>query len=110
MSIEVPLVDGEDNSLFDLLENYIKLGNDGSLANNESLIKQIDRILSILTDRQKDVIKLHYGIGTKYQMSLEDIGEKFGFKILSEFRTILFAQHTLCAIEHAQSFSKENYY
>jgi RNA polymerase primary sigma factor len=43
----------------------------------ESLRQEIERSLSTLTDRQKDVIKLYFGIGVEHPMSLEDIGEKF---------------------------------
>jgi len=62
----------------DVLENNGTPGTDDSLAYSESLRREIDRSLSTLTDRQRDVIKLYFGIGVPHQMSLEDIGEKFG--------------------------------
>lgn len=78
VSMDAPFVEGEDNSLLDVLENNGTPGTDDSLAYNESLRREIDRSLSTLTDRQRDVIKLYFGIGVAHQMSLEDIGEKFG--------------------------------
>lgn len=78
VSMDAPFVEGEDNSLLDVLENNGTPGTDDSLAYSESLRREIDRSLSTLTDRQRDVIKLYFGIGVPHQMSLEDIGDKFG--------------------------------
>ncbi len=78
VSMDAPFVDGEDNSLLDVLENGGTPGTDSFLAYGESLSKEINRSLGTLTDRQCDVIKLYFGIGVEHPMSLEDIGEKFG--------------------------------
>ena len=78
VSMDAPFVEGEDNSLLDVLENGTTPGTDTALEYKESLRKEIDRSLSTLTDRQCDVIKLYFGIGVEHPMSLEDIGEKFG--------------------------------
>ena len=78
VSMDAPFVEGEDNSLLDVLENSATPGTDSSLDYNESLRREIERSLSTLTDRQCDVIKLYFGIGVEHPMSLEDIGEKFG--------------------------------
>ena len=78
VSMDAPFVEGEDNSLLDVLENGTTAGTDQGLEYNESLSREIDRSLSTLTDRQCDVIKLYFGIGVEHPMSLEDIGEKFG--------------------------------
>jgi len=78
VSMDAPFVEGEDNSLLDVLENGGTPGTDSGLEYSESLRKEIDRSLSTLTDRQCDVIKLYFGIGVEHPMSLEDIGEKFG--------------------------------
>jgi RNA polymerase primary sigma factor len=43
----------------------------------ESLANEIERSLATLTERQKEVIKLYFGIGIDHSMSLEDIGERF---------------------------------
>jgi RNA polymerase primary sigma factor len=78
VSMDAPFVEGEDNSLLDVLENSSTPSTDSSLEYNESLRREIDRSLSTLTERQCDVIKLYFGIGVEHPMSLEDIGDKFG--------------------------------
>jgi len=78
VSMDAPFVEGEDNSLLDVLENNATPGTDEPLEYQESLRREIERSLSTLTDRQCDVIKLYFGIGVEHPMSLEDIGEKFG--------------------------------
>lgn len=64
--------------MLDVLENTSAPRTDLQLEYLESLRKEIERSLSTLTDRQKDVIKYYFGIGVEHPMSLEDIGEKFG--------------------------------
>lgn len=78
VSVDAPFVDGEDNSLLDVLENTSTPDTDSSLEYKESLRKEIQRSLSTLTDRQCDVIMLYFGIGVEHPMSLEDIGDRFG--------------------------------
>ncbi len=78
VSVDAPFVEGEDNSLLDVLENNTTPDTDENLDYKESLRREIDRSLSTLTERQCDVIKLYFGIGVEHAMSLEDIGEKFG--------------------------------
>jgi RNA polymerase primary sigma factor len=78
VSMDAPFVEGEDNSLLDVLENSTTPGTDTALEYNESLSREIERSLATLTDRQSDVIRLYFGIGVEHPMSLEDIGDKFG--------------------------------
>jgi RNA polymerase primary sigma factor len=78
VSMDAPFVEGEDNSLLDVLENNSTPDTDEDLDYTESLRREIERSLSTLTERQCDVIKLYFGIGVEHPMSLEDIGEKFG--------------------------------
>ena len=76
ISVDAPFVVGEDNSLLDVIENK-----DSPIADNkllsESLCKEIDRALATLTERERDIIKLFFGIGLQ-EMTLEEIGERFG--------------------------------
>ena len=78
VSVDAPFVDGEDNSLLDVLENDTTPDTDQGLDYKESLRKEIQRSLNTLTERQCDVIILYFGIGVEHPMSLEDIGERFG--------------------------------
>jgi len=78
ISVDAPFVVGEDNSLLDVLENGNTPKTDQELEYRESLRKEIERSLSTLTERQRDVIKLYFGLTDSHSMSLEDIGDKFG--------------------------------
>ena len=77
VSVDAPFVEGEDNSLLDVLENDNAEKTDEHINYKESLRQEIERSLNTLTERQRDVIKLYFGIGVEHAMSLEDIGEKF---------------------------------
>ncbi|GIV32995.1 MAG: RNA polymerase sigma factor RpoD [Chitinophagales bacterium] len=77
VSVDAPFVDGEDNSLLDVLENPNTVKTDARLEHYESLKREIERSLSTLTERQRDVVKLYFGIGVEHSLSLEDIGERF---------------------------------
>lgn len=76
VSVDAPFVDGEDNSLLDVLVNNDSPNADKGLV-NESLNTEIERALSTLTERERDIVKYFFGIGYQ-EMTLEEIGEKFG--------------------------------
>lgn len=76
ISVDAPFVEGEDNSLLDVLVNSDSPNADRSLI-NESLAKEIERALATLTERESDIIRLFFGIGCQ-EMTLEEIGERFG--------------------------------
>lgn len=75
-SIDAPFEEGEDNTLLDVLQN-----NDSPVADkallNESLSKEIDRALSTLSTKESEIVKMFFGISTQ-EMTLEEIGDKFG--------------------------------
>lgn len=75
ISVDAPFVDGEDNSLLDVLPNDDSPMADSSL-NKESLSKEVDRALKQLYDRERDILKMFFGIGCP-EMTLEEIGAKF---------------------------------
>lgn len=77
VSMDQPLFDGEEGTLVDVLVNQNAQMADNELAVNDSLKTEIERSLSTLTDRQKEVIRFFFGIGIDHPLSLEDIGEKF---------------------------------
>ncbi|MDO4708117.1 MAG: RNA polymerase sigma factor RpoD/SigA [Porphyromonadaceae bacterium] len=77
ISVDAPFVEGEDNSLLDVLVNDDSPHSDRSLM-NESLAKEIDRVLSTLQEREAEIVKLFFGIGGTQEMTLEEIGDKFG--------------------------------
>ena len=75
ISMDAPFVEGEDNSLIDVMINDDAPQADQTLM-NESLQKEIDRALSTLTDRESEIIKMFFGIGYQ-EMTLEEIGDNF---------------------------------
>ncbi len=75
ISVDAPFVEGEDNSLLDVLSNDDSPMADANL-NQESLSKEVDRALKQLYDRERDILKMFFGIGCQ-EMTLEEIGAKF---------------------------------
>ena len=76
VSVVAPFVEGEDNSLLDVLPNDDSPMADRGLV-NESLNTEIERALSTLSSREREIIKSFFGIGCQ-EMTLEEIGERFG--------------------------------
>lgn len=77
VSMDQPLFEGEDNTLIDVLENNNASSADRKMAVDDSLQTEIERSLSALTERQKEVICYFFGLGIDHPLSLEDIGERF---------------------------------
>lgn len=75
ISVDAPFVEGEDNSLLDVLANDDSPMADADL-NRESLSKEVDRALKQLYDREREILKMFFGIGCQ-EMTLEEIGAKF---------------------------------
>jgi RNA polymerase primary sigma factor len=98
VSVDQPFAEGEDVTLIDLMENPNSESTDKHLIFNVSLSQEINRSLSTLTERQKDVIRYFFGIGVDHAMSLEDIGERYNLtrervrqikdKAISKLRTV----------------------
>jgi RNA polymerase primary sigma factor len=76
VSMDAPFANGEENSLLDVLINHDSPRADSALM-SESLQREIERSLSTLTDRERDVVKLFFGIGLNHGLTLEEIGAKF---------------------------------
>ena len=77
ISVDAPFVEGEDNSLLDVMINDDSPDADRSLI-NESLSQEIERVLvHALSERERDIIKKFFGLGVP-EMTLEEIGDEFG--------------------------------
>jgi len=76
VSMDAPFVQGEENSLLDVLENDSEETPDSGLM-NDSLRREVQRALSTLTQREADVITLYFGLNGEHSMTLEEIGEQF---------------------------------
>ena len=74
-SLDAPFSDSEDNSLMDVLTDADAPNTDSSL-NQESLSVEVDRALSQLSPRERDILKMFFGIGCQ-EMTLEEIALKF---------------------------------
>lgn len=76
ISVDAPFVEGEDNSLLDVMAN-----NDAPMADNllveESLRSEIQTALNALNERERNVLEASYGINQP-ELTLEEIGSKFG--------------------------------
>ena len=76
VSMDAPLVEGEDSNLYDVLRSGESPNPDKELL-HESLRTEIERALETLTPREADVIRLYFGLGNQHPMTLEEIGETF---------------------------------
>lgn len=76
ISLDKPIGDGEDNAFGDFIEDR---GNDSPVSNaaSEMLKDKIDTVLKTLTYREREIIKLRYGLGDGYTYTLEEVGRIF---------------------------------
>jgi len=76
VSVDAPFITGEENSLLDVLEDNEAPRTDKRLI-AESLMSEIERALATLTERERQILKLFYGINTS-ELTLEEISDYFG--------------------------------
>ena len=76
LSMDAPLVEGEDSNLYDVLRSGESPNPDRELI-HESLQTEIERALETLTPREADVVRLYFGLSDQHPMTLEEIGETF---------------------------------
>ncbi len=72
VSMDAPFADGEENSLLDVIPNADSPMADSRL-NQESLEREVERVMQQLTSRERDILKMSFGIGCQ-EMSLDEIG------------------------------------
>jgi len=76
VSVDAPLLNGEDNSLLDVIQNK-EVEQADTIMMNQSLKKEIERSLNILDEKERDVISLFFGLESEEPYTLEEIGEKY---------------------------------
>ena len=76
LSVDAPFASGDESRLLDVLENE-ELPSPDNLLNSESLKEEIERVLSVLSEREAEVIKLYFGLDKEQAHTLEEIGDKF---------------------------------
>lgn len=77
LSLDAPLVPGEEGQLLDYLSDQVSPGPDEDLY-TEALSRSIDSALSTLSPREAEVLRLYFGLGDTEPRTLEQIGEEFG--------------------------------
>lgn len=76
VSMDAPFSQGEENRLLDVLSNE-EIPSPDYILMSESLRSEIERVLSSLSEREAEVIKLYFGLNKEHSLTLEEIGEKF---------------------------------
>jgi RNA polymerase primary sigma factor len=76
VSMDAPIAEDEDTKFLDIFVSEDTPRTDNNLM-RESLNKEIQRSLSTLTEKERDVINLYYGIGMNHGLTLDEIGAKF---------------------------------
>jgi RNA polymerase primary sigma factor len=80
ISLDAPLVQGEEENMYDVLLNEDASCPDKELL-TDSLRKEIDRALNKLTPREADIIRYYFGLNGKHARTLTEIGEEFNLTI-----------------------------
>lgn len=76
ISVDAPIMEGADSSLLDVLPNTESPMADNELV-MESLREEVASVLNVLNERERNIIECFYGINQR-EMTLEEIGDKFG--------------------------------
>jgi len=76
ISLDRPIGDSEDSNFGDFIEDK-SVESPVSLASYEMLKDKIEQVLNTLTFREREIIKLRYGLGDGYTYTLEEVGRKF---------------------------------
>ena len=97
VSMDAPFIQGEENRLLDVIENEEHPAPDYFLM-SESLKVEINRILSTLSDRESEVIKLYFGLNKEHSLTLEEIGERFN---LTRERVRQIKEKAIIRLRHA---------
>ena len=75
VSVDAPFREGEDFGLIDMMSGDGPKTDDGLIQ--ESLLQEIERSLATLSEKERQVIRMFYGIGKKQGMTLDEIGSEF---------------------------------
>jgi RNA polymerase primary sigma factor len=76
ISMDAPLTEDEDMKFIDIFIDEDTPVTDAGLM-RESLAREIQRSLATLTEKERDVVNLYYGLGMNHGLTLEEIGAKF---------------------------------
>lgn len=106
LSLDAPFNEGEDNSLLDILEDQMQAAPDEDVV-DDSLRREIEKVLATLTPREAEVISLYFGLQREQPLTLEEIGERFG---LTRERVRQIKEKAICRLRHnSRSRSLKSY-
>jgi len=77
ISLEAPVGEGDDSHLGDFIEDHSALP-PVDVASKQLLKEQIDDVLACLTDRERRVLRLRFGLEDGRSRTLEEVGSEFG--------------------------------
>jgi RNA polymerase primary sigma factor len=100
ISVDAPFQNGDDNknNLLDVMVNDEQPSPDVSLM-GESLRNEVQNVLSTLSEKEADVLRLYFGINSERSATLEEIGEKFN---LTRERVRQIKEKAIRTLRHAQ--------
>lgn len=102
MSLDAPLQQGEDSRLIDMLQDENQVFPDDGIL-GISLQSEVDHTLESLSDREKEVVKLYFGIGEDTAHTLEEIGQRFN---LTRERVRQIKEKALRRLKHSSRCQK----
>jgi RNA polymerase primary sigma factor len=76
ISLETPIGEDEDSHLGDFIEDK-KAILPGEAMITKNLLEQVQKVLATLTPREEKVLRMRFGIGEKYDHTLEEVGQDF---------------------------------
>jgi RNA polymerase primary sigma factor len=76
ISLETPIGGEEDSRLEDFIEDK-EVISPQEAAISSDLVKQIQKVLSILNEREEKILRMRFGIGEKHDHTLEEVGQDF---------------------------------
>ena len=77
ISMDAPIVEDEESSLYDVINNS-DIPNPETKLLNDSLRIEIERAISTLSKREADILRYFYGLNEKPPMTLDEISQIFG--------------------------------
>ena len=77
LSVDAPFSGNDENSLLDVLRDDGSYSEPDSPLIEESLRMEVDKVLSSLSEREAEVIRLYFGLVNERSMTLEEIGDRF---------------------------------
>ncbi|MDO5575443.1 MAG: RNA polymerase sigma factor RpoD/SigA [Fibrobacter sp.] len=102
VSLDAPLQQGEDSRLIDILQDEDQERPDSGLM-EVSLQDEVTKTLETLSEREKEVVRLYFGIGEETSHTLEEIGQRFN---LTRERARQIKEKALKRLKHSSRSKK----